>query len=675
MTGSRLSPTRAGGLFVLIVAAVALSPAASAQCLPNDPCTKGSWSPPWEWNSYICACYCCPNDPPIEFYQGALIPVGRHAGKIVLLRSNNNGPQCTGTNEAETWVWSPDSPSTLTRVNPGNPLTALILCSAHSWDRDGKLVIAGGVATGHVQPIDTFRFDPNVLGVKQFPFVPIPPPACLPAPFIDAPNCWVPVGPTDVPRYYPTVFTLSKLAIQGTGPCSFNLASATVVLGGPPLINGTIGDEVWEMLPSGQSTWTCPQVPDSFAQANNAQWVSSPTTEQYLRKPDTDKPSPLLDSYPRAIQLSNSPSGLGQPVFIAGDTRTVGPQGKPFDPVYGVVRDGKEVWTAKVPYTMTTPWELWKNSFPLELERDYGNAVILFRWDPIAGALVHNRVLVFGGQQWAFDSQTQAWFAQSVTGTVREFRAGGDAAAGSWHSKTSTIPRVFSNAVLLPDGTICLVGGTSIPVGNPPSTWGAPVFTPEIYDPGNTHLAAGSSTTMAASNTANWGPQTRVPRLYHSMAFLLPDATVFVIGGRIEQNPASPQYSDSRLSGEIFYPPYLFESGSTLATQPLITSAPGSTVFSTEAQDFTFLVEATAYGGTIEKVTLVRPSSVTHHFDSDQRFIDLEFSTTGGTGTQTLTVTAPKDHMGPQGYHMLFVLERRSPTKLVPSAAKFVRFL
>jgi len=65
----------------------------------------------------------------------------------------------------------------------------------------------------------------------------------------------------------------------------------------------------------------------------------------------------------------------------------------------------------------------------------------------------------------------------------------------------------------------------------------------------------------------------------------------------------------------------------------------------------------------VKKVTLTRVSSVTHHFDSDQRFIELDHTggTQGGT-TSTLTVTAPREDRAPQGYYL-------------PSISRIVQFL
>jgi galactose oxidase len=267
-----------------------------------------------------------------------------------------------------------------------------------------------------------------------------------------------------------------------------------------------------------------------------------------------------------------------------------------------------------------------------------------------------------------------------VNGKVREFIPGGSADGGTWYLfKTPLLElRFTANSVLLPDGTILVVGGSKAPTipgsGNHPE----PVYQPELYDPGDTPNASGTTRLLAASLPATWGPATQVPRLYHSMAFLLPDGRVFIVGGRIHQDPVNP-LSDSRLSGELFYPPYLFE-GDQLASRPTIDGLALSDTswqqLSTSTQVANFAVSVTTQTGPVKKVTAIRVSSATHHFDSDQRYIELDYAGSGIPGqSATLTVTAPTEDVAPQGWYHLFVLEERAGGRLIPSVSRFVQFL
>ena len=142
------------------------------------------------------------------------------------------------------------------------------------------------------------------------------------------------------------------------------------------------------------------------------------------------------------------------------------------------------------------------------------------------------------------------------------------------------------------------------------------------------------------------------PRLYHSVALLLPDATVWLAGG----NPSRGSYEPHV---EVYQPPYLFQSDGSLATRPTITNAPASISYGNP-----FTVQ-TPDAASIASVVLIRNGTVTHAFGMDQRMVGMSF--TAGSGT--LTVTAPSNgNIAPPGYYMLFILN----TAGVPSLASSV---
>lgn len=103
-----------------------------------------------------------------------------------------------------------------------------------------------------------------------------------------------------------------------------------------------------------------------------------------------------------------------------------------------------------------------------------------------------------------------------------------------------------------------------------------------------------------------------------------------------------------------------------------LSPVPGS------VQTFTIDVQVTP-GHAVAAITLLRTGVVTHHFDSDQRYIELEFSGSVATdGTATLTVNSPGEHIAPPGYYMIFVNEAPSASSTratwAPSIGQFVRF-
>ena len=177
-------------------------------------------------------------------------------------------------------------------------------------------------------------------------------------------------------------------------------------------------------------------------------------------------------------------------------------------------------------------------------------------------------------------------------------------------------------------------------------------------------LATGGATTRDGTDTANavkeaelWDPISetwttlagmQVPRLYHSIAMVLPDGRVLVAGSGQDTGVID------QFDIEIFSPPYLFKG-----PRPSITSAP-----QTLAYGSSFFVE-TLDNASITSVSLIKTSAVTHFFNQDQRFINLNFSQAPGG----LTVQAPtNNNLATPGIYMLFLVNSNG----VPSVAPFV---
>ncbi|WP_295959778.1 discoidin domain-containing protein [Rhodoferax sp.] len=197
--------------------------------------------------------------------------------------------------------------------------------------------------------------------------------------------------------------------------------------------------------------------------------------------------------------------------------------------------------------------------------------------------------------------------------------------------------RAFHNSVVLPNGQVIVIGGQSLPV---PFSDNTSVLVPELFDP--------------ATETFTALPPMTVPRNYHSVALLLPDARVMSAGGGLCGNGCAGNHPNI----EILSPHYLFNADGSPATRPVITAAPTQTNYGAVA-NVTSNAPVTAFA-------LVRMSSTTHTVNNDQRRIPLSFTPTGANSYALNIPTNPGWAL--PGYYMLFAMDSAG----VPSVAKTV---
>ncbi|KAI4248149.1 MAG: hypothetical protein L6R40_001238 [Gallowayella cf. fulva] len=204
-------------------------------------------------------------------------------------------------------------------------------------------------------------------------------------------------------------------------------------------------------------------------------------------------------------------------------------------------------------------------------------------------------------------------------------------------------PRAFHNSVVLPDGSVLVTGGMKFPK---PFKDDQSALAPELWTPSDTN---------PKFKTMN--PMT-VPRNYHSIALLLPDATVLNAGGGLCQDlPCENNHFDA----EIFSPPYLFQPDGSLAVRPNIISVSAPEV--TVGRNLTVKTD-----GPVEELSLVRFSAATHSVNTDQRRVPLQWRAVGVENDYTVTVPADAGVVIP-GYWMLFAVSEGG----VPSLAKTVQ--
>lgn len=205
--------------------------------------------------------------------------------------------------------------------------------------------------------------------------------------------------------------------------------------------------------------------------------------------------------------------------------------------------------------------------------------------------------------------------------------------------------RVHGSATILPTGDIFVSGGvTRVPNS---ANLTNDVLTAEIY---RRDAADNYFWELAAKPT--------VARGYHSVALLLPDGRVWTAGGsKFSKYSIEPGADNRELRVEIFTPWY-FNHGS----QPTISNVPAAVTYGTP-----FCVTTPQYQN-VKKIALLKLGSVTHAFNSDQRYVELPVinTTSCPTGVQTRVPSAQLAR-APKGYYYLYI-----STAITHAAGSFI---
>ena len=183
-------------------------------------------------------------------------------------------------------------------------------------------------------------------------------------------------------------------------------------------------------------------------------------------------------------------------------------------------------------------------------------------------------------------------------------------------------PRSMHNSVVLPDGKVMVIGGTSS--GIQFSDEGTQLI-PELWDP----------------ETGVWqelAPHS-VPRNYHSTALLLKDGRIASMGGGLCGGcPTNHQ------NGQLYEPPYLFNANGTPAARPTLTSGEAIAAVG----DVVSLQGSTD----IVKFNMVRLVALTHHHTTDQRLVPLPIQN-AVDGSYELAIPTNPNVVIP-GYYWIF---------------------
>ncbi|KAF8339607.1 glyoxal oxidase N-terminus-domain-containing protein [Cantharellus anzutake] len=214
-------------------------------------------------------------------------------------------------------------------------------------------------------------------------------------------------------------------------------------------------------------------------------------------------------------------------------------------------------------------------------------------------------------------------------------------------------PRTMGQFIALPDGTYLVINGAvngtagyadqtgTTPHNQMPFTMSlasGPVLQPAIYDP---NAPAGSRWSNAGLGSS------KIPRLYHSTAILLPDASVLIAGSNpnVDYNPNA--YFPTTYDAEIFYPRYFNRS------KPTIHGVPTSLGYGGDPFDLWF--DASSYTGNANDIA----------DNTTVRFMQLNSTyTVSDNGTVTLHVAQlpPSPNLITPGPVLLFVVVNGTPS-------------
>lgn len=227
-----------------------------------------------------------------------------------------------------------------------------------------------------------------------------------------------------------------------------------------------------------------------------------------------------------------------------------------------------------------------------------------------------------------------------------EFTSGGTT---GW-SEEPELPshRQDGNVTILADGQVLLSGGVENDFEDSSTKQGRKK--PLIWDPElkgwNTHDEARDQQILADAP---------VVRDYHSIALLLPDGSVFTAGG--EDTTAFSNGTARRESGEIFYPPYLYKGNAPGIRPEILAIDP----IASYGERFCLVVNGTA---PVIRVTMVRPGSVTHGFDQDQRFVSVAIESTAvvNSSRQVFVGVPENRNLAPPGNYLVFAFRDSTPS-------------
>ncbi|KAK9145762.1 hypothetical protein Sjap_005665 [Stephania japonica] len=223
-----------------------------------------------------------------------------------------------------------------------------------------------------------------------------------------------------------------------------------------------------------------------------------------------------------------------------------------------------------------------------------------------------------------------------------------------WEMEEMPFNRTMGDMVLLPNGDVMIINGASRGTAG----WNVardPVLQPVLYQPN-----VSKNTSIPRFKVLK---PSAIPRLYHSVAYLLSDARILVGGSNPYIHYTFDGLYPTELSLEAFSPPYL--SKKSLRPQINFVS-PGTRISYKQKFSVGFQLKVEAEG---VKVTMVAPPFTTHSVSMSQRLLVLdvgELRRLASGSDYAMDVNAPAtEFVAPQGYYRLFVVNGGVPSRAV----------
>jgi hypothetical protein len=237
----------------------------------------------------------------------------------------------------------------------------------------------------------------------------------------------------------------------------------------------------------------------------------------------------------------------------------------------------------------------------------------------------------WGNYSWPF---VDTWLVEASKDCQRITPEPLDGSSPGWEQDDDMLEsRTMGQLVTLPDGTLLVVNGglngtagyadrtlTTPTYGQMPfgmSLASGPVGRPSIYNPSAPKGSRWSSEGLSSSS---------IPRLYHSSAILLPDASVMIAGSNPNVDVNLTTAFPTTYKVEYFYPPYY------QANRPVPTGIPNTLTYGGKSFDIT--VPGSSYSGSSNTaadntmIMVIRPGWTTHAMSMGQRALQLNHTYT-----------------------------------------------